>query len=576
MVFSDDSSYGKPDHEHPFRQGMLFTPVSTIEFTGDYHTLILKYEPEGLAEDITTIQRHLDKFCEMVRNELKVPEDFRRKFAQVTQSFYRDVAEMKMSQENFVRSITSASRRPKRGIFMLASIASSILLGLGSLFRTNHLAGRLEILEHLNKEELAILSHHTTEIEILKNNMTFVMDNQAILAKAMGNMAAVALVLGKKVHELQVEVSVLLSLDIWDNILGRLRLHLQVTKEAILRMLDGRLDSYFINPARFSEILKTLSIKHRLFFPVLDDFLSVYYDLAKVIVSSDRRGCLVFFVELPLKSLESQFTLYHIRPIPIPVPFTNHSNTNPNHHRLFVTKKSHVEYIAVSDNRKWFTTMSSLEHCRLIVDLHICEPMASFMPAEQRSCAVSAFLDKEEAKEVCPTQVMMEVPPIFLRQRDGWFYATAEKVQLTLRCRKDVTPSFVPKHVIKGVGIIQLPPGCEGHAPGIFLPSQWHSSEIFQFRATRIDFDANLTLLSTEDHTRLQALEVTTILSQLKKTTGHSMPLAELGRIASMEQRLETHSTTGLRLMYLSWGALAATLGFGTIHLVAYCVAWGH
>lgn len=557
--------------EQPFRQGMLITPVSKLEFTGEYHTLIMKYEPTEIFTEIMNIKRAIDTLCVEVKKQSKLPTDFHRRFSQVTDSMYRDLGTMQTDYTEFVMSITSSVEiRRKRGIFAMAAVASSILVGLGSIFRTSKLQARINALEELEEEELLILKHHTTEIDILKANMSFTMENQEVLSKAMKYMMGILGQLETTTDVVIMEVNILLNLEMWNNVLGRLRNHLRVVQMAMLRMFDGKLDSHFLNPTQLLNILIQLSLKHNLIFPALEEFLYAYYKLAGVIVTQGK-GTLVIFVEIPLKSIDSQFTLYHLQPIPIPVPITHLSKSGPKQ-QLFAIKHIHIDYLAVADNRKWFAPMPTLDHCHSIIDLHVCEPLTSFISAEAENCEVAAFLDREESKTWCSTHILKNVAPMFLKQQDNWFYAVPDSLQLTLKCRKGST-TFAPMQRLQGIGTIQLPPGCEGHALGVYLPSQWHSSENLKLRKERITVDANTTILSEEDHARLRTLELPSILNHLRNTTSGSISLNELQKLETMRRTLDRHEGAGRQLEYMSYGALAAIILFACIHMAAYCVA---
>ena len=75
---------------------------------------------------------------------------------------------------------------------------------------------------------------------------------------------------------------------------------------------------------------------------------------------------------------------------------------------------------------------------------------------------------KKHVSKLCKTQIVKEFPPIFIKNLQGWIYATSNQIDLTLNCINQTV--LRSKHMIIGTELLEVGHGCSIHSDTFSLP----------------------------------------------------------------------------------------------------------
>ena len=256
-----------------------------------------------------------------------------------------------------------------------------------------------------------------------------------------------------------------------DNEAVRLTQALEVTAK-------NRLSPYIISPEQLFKILQNVSLElpaeMSLAVPLRPDSTYVYYHWSDVQAAATG-NMIRLFINIPLKSLERNFELFQLLPMPSYVKGTKYS----------IIAKPTTEYISVNYDRQAFLEMSrrDLESC-IIGPINVCEPQTAIRTHPSSSCAYELFLGLKDTPE-CEKEVLYHPEPYFFRvSNEGvWAYSVVKPIILTIKCprpgKKKVTYE-VTSLSLNSSGMITIPATCSAHATGLTLPSSYvgHSKEM--------------------------------------------------------------------------------------------------
>ena len=112
--------------------------------------------------------------------------------------------------------------------------------------------------------------------------------------------------------------------------------------------------------------------------------------------------------------------------------------------------------------------MNDFDLCRKYDSLLICPPLGSIYNRNTDCCELPLFLEKQSVDKLCKTQIVKEFPPIFIRNVQGWIYATSNQIDITLNCINQTIPKS--KHMLNGTGLLEVGHGCSIHSDIFSLP----------------------------------------------------------------------------------------------------------
>ena len=126
------------------------------------------------------------------------------------------------------------------------------------------------------------------------------------------------------------------------------------------------------------------------------------------------------------------------------------------------------QYLVINESRIHYFLMDDFNVCRKYDNLLICPPMGSVYNRNTDSCELALFLKKQPVSKLCKTQIVKEFPPIFIKNLQGWIYATSNQIDLTLNFINQTVPKS--RHIINDTGLLEVGHGCSIHSDTSSLP----------------------------------------------------------------------------------------------------------
>lgn len=240
--------------------------------------------------------------------------------------------------------------------------------------------------------------------------------------------------------------------------------HVSNLKRALLASLKGSLDPYLLPRDKLLALLQ--NIYHRgkeLLFPVTTDYLSLWYDVIKVIPRSVEDG-VILYIQIPLAGdPEMIFDLFKTTPIPIPTGegfFSLLSNVKP----LF----------AISHTRDYYKELeiSDLDmfNCVKHNHLYVCTDIGPiFSSSTARSCLSSRFLGQDPVSN-CDSVLIRTFCPQLIPVEGSFLYVTPEPFQLSVACPGQ--HGTRTRLQLTGSGFLVLPESCSARSDTFVVPAQ--------------------------------------------------------------------------------------------------------
>ena len=134
---------------------------------------------------------------------------------------------------------------------------------------------------------------------------------------------------------------------------------------------------------------------------------------------------------------------------------------------------------------------------------------------------------KNNLSKHCKTQIVKKFPPIFIRNLQGWIYATSNQIDITLNCVNQTVPKS--RHMLNGTGILEVGHGFSIHSDTFSLPViQSHVTMVplnikpyafslpLPFTTSEHVFIMNVTNIILSSSNRLESLPLNNYIDQLQ------------------------------------------------------------
>jgi hypothetical protein len=199
----------------------------------------------------------------------------------------------------------------------------------------------------------------------------------------------------------------------------------------------GKLSSNLISPNNLSDLLKQVSLHLPAGTSMLTGLtieeMYVYYAVANVHATATSRG-IRLFIDIPLKAADRYFELYQVHSLPF-----FHQGI-----KKFIKIYEPFTYLAVAENRRFFTTLSTDMLAECTTDCYtVCPSNLVLRNTTNENCLMALFMGKTSViLEKCKRIIFNDFEPIWIRSPDAkyWVYSLKDPTRVTMRCRSGDSP----------------------------------------------------------------------------------------------------------------------------------------
>jgi hypothetical protein len=249
------------------------------------------------------------------------------------------------------------------------------------------------------------------------------------------------------------------------------------------------------------------------FTPLSLNSISLYYSISTVYATSFNNS-LRLFIELPLKGVDRQFTLYKALELPTRIGVSSY----------FMFIRPEHQYLAVSRDLSKFITMEQedLSHCRG-EEVRICNPRRPIQESPEQDCLYALFRGIDERAEALCTKFVIQNPKsVFYASRDTtqWVYSLAKPTKILVKCLTAVSrPVRMFHKIINETGIIHLDYQCMAMVDGNNLLPHFNAMSKISRSGEKFIIPAIYPILAPEFSTALN-LSVANSEKTFKEITG--------------------------------------------------------
>jgi hypothetical protein len=200
---------------------------------------------------------------------------------------------------------------------------------------------------------------------------------------------------------------------------------------AIQCVLQGKLPIRLISPTTLQGILRNVSLQlpegYELIVGTKPDKMYLYYELVKVSVIGNVHS-MKLIVKVPLKTANSQFTLYKAVALPTRVSKTNFVKYTLGYF-YFCLESSRHDYILLKE--------TGLLNC-VTGEVTVCPANTAVYSAKTLNCLCSIYFQTTTYNNLCRRHLLINHrTPTLQKHKSLWPYYFPEQRQVTLRCLKD-------------------------------------------------------------------------------------------------------------------------------------------
>ena len=389
--------------------------------------------------------------------------------------------------------------RKIRGAFNILGSLANTLFGTATQDQIDYIHDRLHSVETLTEQEREMLNIHSQAINVtmidLKNvhkvivklekvsNATAKMINSMYIDIRESEQAQIVL-------ESVTHVQLVLSTIAADHV--KLRIGLE-------EMLQSYLSPNVITNDLLLSLLEEISGKMTgLLFPPTAEFLGLHRAAIRVFYKKTALPGLNFYLLIPLRGNPTDtYNVFRMTSLPYPVPNTD----------SFMIHEPSKKYLVISEYRTSYFLADNFDTCRRHEALLICPPLGPIYTSTIECCELAIFLQKPSASSLCQKFILKRFPPVFIRNNNGWTFATDTPLDITLNCIKNNT---VPKvqHTISGTGKLDVGPGCSVHSKTFSLPEFSIVKKTEIMKVTPYPFSVSLTFTPWEHNFLMNATNI--------------------------------------------------------------------
>ena len=375
---------------------------------------------------------------------------------------------------------TQRTSRKKRAYINIIGDLSKKVFGTATEDDINEIHENLENIKDMSEEQRRQINVHT---EILNNSIRDISRVQA----AMQGLEASTDMLKNIMGEQQNDITIIAAMTEQLSIESVLQLALTELSNDF-RDLQYGIDKLFnlypahdiISDQLLSDLLTSASkARGGLIFPTTAEFLSIYRDFCTIIPKqTEFNGKITFYLSIPLMDeLSNPYDLFKIHSIPIS---TNANITS------FIQYSNVEPYLAISENRHYFTTLKNIDQCKKREDLLICKHKTPIYKDTTDNCEFRTFINKES--KLCKEVILQNFQPIFIPFNHFYIYSTPHSLSLTVVCpdRRFTTKTNL-------TGMLEAESTCSIHSELFTIPA---TSSIYSRDTAKVKFTYDMVYAS--------------------------------------------------------------------------------
>lgn len=477
MVLMTALAYGKLELLEPkphlitgsLKAGLIFIKEDEFLLSGDKWTISLDVDLGEYESSVSKAVSEINLIQQVFMNQTHLTRAENATLSQLraeTRLLVSDALLVEQAFSSLLGTLTPHSRK-ERGLINLGGSALKFLFGTLDNGDLQALSHRIDGVAGDSKKILHLLHEQTTIVsQVVKMGQRFdkgvhTLENATRLVNARLDD------LRKELQHKQRDTST--RLEIYAAVTSSLReveYTLNAVKEDVLALTAalqdtalGKLSPYFLSPP----MLLTVCIRAQTYLPVDVTFLTelhldmmyLYYNMVQVTATLTPQHSLRLFIEIPLRAPNRVFGLY--RAWPLPTPLGNHSAA------AYI--KPAFPYLAITQDQQAYLELDStdLRACKKNV-ITVCPPQKPVRNPSQRTCLYSLFIgDVPKIQQVCDRRIIKDPQPVLYRPEhtNQWIYSTGV-THLVVKCAT-ANSTTIEKQVIRGTGIISIPPTCYVH-----------------------------------------------------------------------------------------------------------------
>ena len=451
-----------PVLEPPLRAGLAFTPAFKLMITGRDFVVPIKVDSKdilepllyalNLTQEVTWSMNHMNQSYPTVHLLQRALSTFNASF----EKLFDDVS-------SYLRAISgkASHARYTRGALNFVGSLANLLFGTATQEEVNNIHNKINKLETLTENERNQLNVHTKLLNITIRDMRHIQSAIERLETAANNTFKLIRQFSLQTQELMGEMTILETTVLLQLALSDLNHDLNNLKLGLQDMMYSNVSPLIINDEVFIQLLRNASTRlSGLIFPPQPQFLSMYRDISRIYTRTQRSdvNILVFYLLVPMRGdPQDIFDVFRLHQLPVKM------------HDTFVQIQTNAKYLAVSEDRRSYILIDSVEKCKNHNNLYICPPVGPIYTQHTPVCEIALFLQKKEATNLCRKQIIQSIKPTFLKISSGWVFTVDKPTSLTMVCLSNSLQKL--KQTINGTGILSVGPSCSVHADTFTLPA---------------------------------------------------------------------------------------------------------
>jgi hypothetical protein len=301
-----------------------------------------------------------------------------------------------LSEEIPVQHPLSTTKRERRGLINVLGYGLKYLFGTADAKDVKRLNSVCDNLHAFEKQTVHAMEQQLTYLSTLdkstKQNARDTVELAKVLRDSIQN---ISLRLHRDEADLQdtqvaIEKQVRYSTAIREIEMAMLEMKFSLIQlqESLDLTSVGKLSSNLINPYNLSNILQQVSLHLPAGTSMLTGLtveeMYVYYAVATVHAVATSRS-IRLFIEIPLKAADRYFELYQVHSL----PFFHEEIDN------FVTIDEPFSYLAVAEDRQYFTTLTPHMLSKCATDYYtVCPSNVVLKKPGQQNCVIALFFGK--------------------------------------------------------------------------------------------------------------------------------------------------------------------------------------
>ena len=450
--------------QHP---SIIFRYKTQMKFSSKHWAIIMDLDTTDVDDFIQEVRQRLllleDQFS--IVNETKpLITQWTDKNSMSTVHHFKGVLSQLEAQIHYFKVSTTNARRSrrsrtrdKRAFCDLCGQAINTAFGLATEQELEKLQEQIADQERTQNNTIHIMDKQLTFIQQLQTQIRRDREHLAYFDALLRNYTAdnkeTTRNIFREITDLQNFVDISAALL-------TLQTDLSVLNDILTTSRQGNLSPALITPELLRQILFTIREKTPLHLITdnLQDNLFLVYQSTSVSIKSTDAG-LKFIVRIPLMNIPPTFDVYRLFTLP-----------NPNvDNSLFTRVQLSSKYFAIAKDRSMATMLQSddINECHEVhEELTICHPIHHFLKSPVESCAWSHFAN--QINPPCQLEIIKDYKTIFLKNKQGYNYATPTKLQLTINCMQQEL--FLDTITLEGTGYFRLNTTCTASNDKYFLP----------------------------------------------------------------------------------------------------------